>query len=531
MPAAKTQSSKPAAKPATPKSNAPSLPSPIELDSLEKLLAAEQIKRQIIRAEGSLLEFARQLWHVLEPGRTFVEGWHIVVICLHLEALAVGKIRRLIINMPPRHMKTLLCSVLFPLWVWLKRPNRRFIVASYELPLSYEFADKERALLRSPYFEDRWGKKIALSAEQDAKSLFSNTATGYRYSTAVKAGGTGRGADIAIIDDPHNTKKVESDADRAQAKDFYHSVLNTRGNDPKDFSILIVGQRTHEDDLSGHLQEKADEGFEVLCLPHRYDGERRRTSLGEYDPRTVIGEPLWPERYDDEELKKLESTLGPYRASAQLAQKPAPPGGSLFKRDDILIEEEAPEHLELVRGWDIAATEESADSDDPDYTAGVLLGRSTDEHLWVTDVVEERTETPDLLIIQQAKIDGVDIPIAVELQPGAAGKVLKRSLEERLVKLGFTVNFYASTGNKVVRASSWAGVVREKRFHVLARGWTGPYVVQLGKFWQAAHDDMVDGTSVAYESMLTHGGGWTNGGGGNVTADDLSKLPGLRSGR
>lgn len=502
------------------------------LSRIEVLTAEEQRRRETAKAEASLYHFALQAWPILEPGRRFVDGWHIRAICAHLEAVANGRIKRLIINMPPRHMKSLLASVLFPLWLWLRNATKRFIVATYELPLGDELADKMRAVLRSTWFIERWGHRVKLKPGQDAVRFYGNDSTGYRYSTAVNAGGTGRGADVAILDDPHNTKKVEGEAERKNAHNFYHAVLSTRGNDPADFAIVIVMQRCHEDDLCGHLTDPeagVEPGvWEQLILPGRYDGERRSTCLGEYDPRTEIGEPLWVERFPAAELNRLAASLGPYREAAQIDQKPTVPGGGLFKLTDFLLEDFAPQQLEVVRAWDIAATEEGA-SEDPDFTAGVLLGKDRDDELWLTDAVEERTDDPLALILKVAELDGPDVPIAIERQPAAAGKLIEASFKEALK--GYTVRFYSTAGGKVNRASSWAGIVKQRRFHVLNKVWARHYLAQLAKFWQGRYDDFVDATSTGYASLLEDGGGYPNGGGGTVSGDDLNRLPGLRSGR
>lgn len=485
-------------------------------------------------AEASLLIFALGVWAVLEPGRKFVDGWHIKVICEHLEAVASGQIKRLIITMPPRHMKSLLVSVIFPLWVWLRQPSKRFIVACYEMGLSLDLALKMKRLIESEWFQARWGSKIRLKKDQDAKGFFENTETGYRYSTAVDGGGTGRGADIGIIDDPHNVKKVESDLRRKQAHSFYQATLSTRGNDPSTYAVIIVCQRTHEDDLVGHIEEtEINDPIEGISwqwvnLPARYDCTERSTVLGFYDPRRALGQLLWPERFTAQEIAKLAKTLGPMREAAQLDQKPSVPGGNLFKRDHFKLEQEAESGLEVVRAWDIAATEEGA-AEDPDWSVGVLLGRDRQGEWWVLDVIRERTDDTTGLIKRTALLDGEDVPVIVPLDPAATGKLWVRALKEDLEADGFECRAYPNTGSKVVRAGAWAGSVKALEWHVLDREWTEDFLREIAKFWTGKHDDQVDAVSLGFEAIKTDGGGWQ--GGSFISNDDINKLPGMRAGR
>jgi predicted phage terminase large subunit-like protein len=315
-------------------------------------------------------------------------------------------------------------------------------------------------------------------------------------------------------------------------------VLTTRGNDPSSFAIVVVCQRTHEDDLIGHLEETEIkdpiEGidWQWVDLPARYSLEKRSTVLGFYDPRTVAGQLLWPERFTAQEIAKLEKTLGPYRAAAQLDQKPTVPGGGMFKRADFHLEAEAPSSLEIVRAWDIAATEEGA-NEDPDWSVGVLLGRETqgpqEGHWWVLDVVRERTEDTTGLITRTALSDGADIPVAVPLDPAATGKLWVRALKALLEAEGLEVRAYSNTGSKVVRANAWAGSVKALEWHVLERDWTETFLREVEKFWTGKHDDQVDAVSTGYDAITSDGGGLP--GGSSITAEDIRKLPGLRAGR
>jgi hypothetical protein len=164
-------------------------------DRIERA-AHELLRRKA--AQDSLHEFIRQAWHVMEPGVEFRDNWHIDAICLHLEAVYRGEVKNLLINQPPRSMKTLITSVAFPVWCWLQNPTLKFIYASYSYTLTEDASIKCRSLIRSRWFKARWGDRIKISEDRDTKEFFANTEGGERITTSVDGTVTGRGGDILV---------------------------------------------------------------------------------------------------------------------------------------------------------------------------------------------------------------------------------------------------------------------------------------------------------------------------------------------
>lgn len=281
----------------------------------------------------SLYEFAKSAWSVLEPGTEFIDNWHIRAICDHLQAVSEGKIRRLIINIPPRFMKSLLVSVFWPAWEWATIPAKRFLTSSYAQPLADRDAVKMRTLISSPWYQARYSHVFFFKNDQNAKSRFENDKTGFRVSTSPGGMGTGEGGDRLLVDDPHNVKQAESDPTRESTLQWWDETMSSRYNNPKTGSAVIIMQRVHEGDLTGHLLRKG--GWEHLCIPMEYDSIRRSTILGEYDPRTEEGELLWPDRFGRPEVDALKIALGSYASACQLQQTPSPRGGGIFKRKDF----------------------------------------------------------------------------------------------------------------------------------------------------------------------------------------------------
>lgn len=293
---------------------------------------ADMIEMDYALCVRRLSHFAEKSWHLLEPGRLFIPGWHIDAIAEHLQAVIDGQLRNLVINIPPRHMKSLLVSVLFPAWGWTRRPNLRWLFASYAESLSVRDSVKCRRVIQSDWYQKRFGHIYQLTGDQNQKQKYENNRTGHRLATSVNGAGTGEGGDIIVIDDPHKVSESESDTVRQSVLDWWDGEMSTRGNDPKKVAKIIVMQRVHEKDLSGHILAK-ESGFEHLRLPAEYEPKHKSiTSIGWQDPRTEDGELLWRERFGMVEIESLKKDMGSQKAAGQLQQRPAPAEGNIIKR-------------------------------------------------------------------------------------------------------------------------------------------------------------------------------------------------------
>lgn len=270
----------------------------------------------------------------------YVHGWHLEAIAEHLEAVTRGEIRKLLINIPPRHSKSLLTSVSWPAWIWAKESNPKFpligsqvkfLCLSYSDTLSLDLALIMRRLVLSPWYQARWGSRVQITSDQEAKSKFDTTTGGTRISSSFSGTITGRGGDIKIIDDPHKADEALSDAIREGVIRKYDGVLKSRMTDPKTTAEVVIMQRLHEFDLAGHVLEN-DPDFVHLNLPAEYDSGRHcMTRIGWEDPRIDDGELLWPERFGNDELVPFKRN--PYEWSGQWQQQPIPRGGGIFKTD------------------------------------------------------------------------------------------------------------------------------------------------------------------------------------------------------
>jgi hypothetical protein len=274
------------------------------------------------RVETRLHDFVRQAWPIVEPETEFVDGWHIRAICEHLEAVTDGRIKRLLINVPPGCCKSLLACVFWACWVWGPRnwPQSRWFFASYGQELSTRDSIKCRKILESPWYRSRWGDRVRIVHNQMSK--FENGAGGWRLATSVGGRGTGEHPDFVVWDDPHNVNDVESPVERERVIAWRAATISLRGM-TRDVREVGIMQRLHRDDLSGWMLRTHGDRVDHICLPMRYEESAmpKPTSLDWIDPRATNGELLWPAAINEEHVADAERQLGPH-AEGQLQQRP-----------------------------------------------------------------------------------------------------------------------------------------------------------------------------------------------------------------
>ena len=456
----------------------------------------------------SLHEFAEQAWALVDPD-DFIDGWHIQAICEHLEAVSRGEIRRLIINMPPRHMKSLSCSVFWPAWDWLHDPSRRWLFSSYAQNLSTRDAVKSRRLILSPWYRRHqafFAPQFQMTSDQNTKMRYDNNLNGYRIATSVGGSNTGEGGDVIVIDDAHNVLDGESERKRSEVLEWWDEVMSTRLSNPKTGCIVIVMQRVHQNDLCGHLMAK-DLGYEHLCLPARYEGKNRIfTSLNISDPRTKEGEPLWPEQYDDEGLKDLEENMTLYSRAGQLQQRPAPREGGLFKIHCINKIKDFNRHfiIQSVRYWDKAATQDGGKR-----TAGVLMHKMKNGRIIIENVTKgqwsthRREKMIQLTAANDHEMYGQKVKIWMEQEPGSGGK---DSVTNSILGLaGYPAKADRPTGDKETRAEPFADQAEAGNVDMVEGDWNQAYLDELEMFPRGTFLDQVDASSGAFNKLCVKG--------------------------
>jgi len=293
--------------------------------------AAVPLEDVVLTPPMRLGDFVRDGWHVLEPGTAYRHGWHIDAVCEHLEAVAFGQIRNLLITIPPGHMKSLIVSVFWPAWMWSWRATWRGIFSSYDSTLAIRDSTKTRQLLDSPWFKETFQPAWRFSTDQNVKSYFQNTQMGFRLSLHV-GGGTGYRGDATVVDDPMNAMDRYSDEKRKRVINWWDTTMSSRFSNQETGSRIIIAQRLHQEDLPGHVIAKGE--YEHLNLPSEYEPARAaKTSIGWSDPRTTPGELLFPALFPRPVLEQAKKDLGSLDYAAQHQQDPGVLEGSLFKRN------------------------------------------------------------------------------------------------------------------------------------------------------------------------------------------------------
>lgn len=341
--------------------------------------------------QRSLYDFVQAAWHLIEPARPFIPGWHVEAVCEHLEAVLHGQITRLVINIPPGSMKSLACSVFFPAWAWAVRPEKKFIFASYADSVTKRDSLRCRNIIDSAWYRARWGHIFKPSEDNWNIQKFSNNQGGFRMATTVAGQVTGEHADVQVVDDAikplevSGTMAVASTA-LEKALLWWNETMASRLVDFNKSARVIMMQRLHSNDLAGEALRAG--GYEHLMLPMVFEEKRRcSTSIGFTDPRTEDGELLWPARFTPEAVAKIKQELGPRGYQAQLQQNPTPAEGTIFKRDWLRFYRpgDMPEHWTAqVQSWDCTFKEAGSS-----YVAGQVWG-TAGANYYLLDQVRDR---------------------------------------------------------------------------------------------------------------------------------------------
>ena len=453
-------------------------------------IAARELQRR--QCERSLSSFARACWHVVEPATPYVHGWHIDAISEHLEAVSRGEIRNLVINIPPRHMKSLLVCVFWPVWEWTTNPSTRWLFASYAQTLSIRDSLKCRRIVESRWYQTMW-PKVKLVGDQNQKARFENHATGYRVATSVGGSATGEGGDRVVVDDPHKVGDIPSDRIRESVFGWWNEEMSTRGNDPRTVAKVIVGQRVHERDLCGYVLEQG--GYEHLCLAAEYDGQRSFTSLDWKDPRKKEGDHLWSERFGRQELDELKSRLGAYAASAQLQQRPAPAGGGMIKREWWRFYAERPDEFdETIQSWDMAFKSTAGS-----YVVGQVWGRIGAD-FYLLDQTRGRMDFPETLVAFKALYVSWPDTAAILVEDKANGPAIIDTLKSEIPG----IIPVTPEGSKLARISAVSALIEAGNVFLPNPEnwiWVNDFLAEAASFPVGPTDDQVDAMSQALSRL------------------------------
>jgi predicted phage terminase large subunit-like protein len=467
-------------------------------------------------SEQSLADFVREAWPILNPSTPFVPNWHIDLICEYLHACNLGQITRLVINEPPKATKSTVVSVMWPIWWWgpKNRPGSRWMFASYSERVSTRDSLNRRTLISSPWYQSHWGSRVKLNSEQNQKTLFQNTARGHMLATTMSGQGTGLGGNYLLIDDPHDTESVVSDKERQRTLHNFDHKLSTRLDDPKQGVIVMIMQRLHTRDLSGHVLQGSDgQRWTHLSIP--MEAPARKTYIFPLSKKEYLrreGELLNPARESLSEIEEHKARLGTYGYAGQFQQNPLPAGGGIFKlnyfnlwpkldRDGNEQYAELPRFKTVTQSWDTAIKDKETDS----FSVCTTWGTS-DTGYFLLDVWRKHVEFPEMIHAMNQ--------LATEWRPGAIlveDKASGQSAIQELRRSTLPVIAIQVDKDKVARARAAAATAEAGKIWIMRNAsWARLYLDELCNFPKSEFTDQVDSTTQFVNWVNQSGSGLTS---------------------
>lgn len=433
--------------------------------------------------------FIQRCFYELNPEERLLWNWHLEVVAARLADCFSGKIKRLIINVPPRSLKSLCASIALPAW-WLgHNPSAQIICASYGQDLSDKLSRDCRAILSSPWYQRLFATR--LSSSRQSVQEFVTTRHGFRFATSVGGVLTGRGGDVVIIDDPLKPDEALSEAQRKVVNQWFDNTLVSRLNDKGTGCIILIMQRLHEDDLVGHVLEK--DQWEVVRFPAIAEEDEAfsaETPLGHFQHVRQRGELLHSARESQETLAQIRRALGEYNFAGQYQQAPAPYGGGLVKESWFRRYEQSdlPTSFDqVVQSWDTA----NKPSELADFSVCTTWGVK-DNRFYLLNVLRKRLAYPDLKRAVREHCLTFDARVVL-IEDKASGTQLIQDLTEDGLQ---AVTRYQSSGDKIMRLHAQTGSIENGFVYVPHDAhWLPDYLHELTTFPSSRYDDQVDSTS------------------------------------
>jgi len=446
--------------------------------------------------ELSFYEFFKKAWHIVEPSIELSTNWHHKYLCdiLQKEAERIiankPKTKDIVINIPFRSTKSLLVTVMFPVWSWIRNPKFRFITASYSAELSIEHSTRSRDIINSKWFKDRWGELFHIKKDQNLKSRYENNFLGVRRATSVGGTVTGQGGDFLIVDDPVSPQNAASEIERENANEWYRTTFYSRLNNPLTGIRIVIMQRIHDNDLSGFLLYGADSRlkYQHICIPAELSDDVKPKSLeNNYDKDGLF----WTDRFSKTILDDYKQALGSYGYAGQLMQTPTPLNSGMIKAEWLRIDQNKMIDIgeQTVVDFVIDPAYTSNEKNDP----SALLAYIFKNNKWqIIDCVNVYKEFPELVkfIPQWVQKNGYSNRSRVYVEPKASGKSIVQTLQK---ETGLNVREdKPPSKDKVARVQDISAALESGRVSLLRGKWNEEFLQQLVKFPSAKHDDMVD---------------------------------------
>ena len=466
----------------------------------EQLYYALWAKRRL-QVKKSFYQFTLDAFEIVNKGAKLETNWHIEYLCNTLQREAerlfegLPKTKDIIINVPPRTLKSTIVSICFPVWCWIHNPKLKFIGSSYSSTLSIDLNVMSRRLVESEWFQKMFGDEIILTSDQNTKSNFENSEGGFRKATSTGSSVTGTGGDVVMVDDPLDPLQANSKAEREEANTHFDTTLATRLNNQKTGFFIVIMQRLHQKDLTGHLISKEPDKWEHICLPAEDSNEVKPAEL-----RTkYVNGLLFPARLNEQILESMKIRLGSYGYSGQFKQTPTDTAGGVIKKDwfrkitwqkfaeMLALDGKGVDNLKWNFYLDTAYTED--ERNDP---TAFLACAEHKNNLYIRNVTTKRLEFPELCKFtpEHVKANGYTVRSRIYIEPKASGKSTVQQLKSQTMLS--VIEFEMLKGDKMVKASSVSPIIETGRVFLIEGGWNQPFLDEIGDFPKAEHDDQLD---------------------------------------
>ena len=429
--------------------------------------------------------FLAKVFSTLCPSELYIPEWYIECLTWHLSQVVQGKRLRLIINLPPRSLKSMAGSIALPAFLLGHNPSQRIICVSYSDELARKHSRDTRSILEARWYRQTF-PQTRINPRKNTEGEIETTAHGFRLATSTGGTLTGRGGQTIIIDDPIKPMDAESETERKRVNAWYDNTLYSRLDNKREGAIIVIMQRLHQDDLTGYLVEKG--GFEVIAFP-AIAMEYQSIPIGpDRVHERMAGDVLSPERESLEDLQDIKQAVGSRTFNAQYQQAPLPAEGNLFKAAWIrrYDGEAKPSFGEIVQSWD-TATKLGTDND---YSVGTTWGICKNDY-YLLDVCRGRWEFPNLqrAVIAEAERHQVKTLLIEDASSGAA---LIQTLRQqtRLNIINTKPKF-----DKMTRANQQSAAFESGRVFLPKKAaWLDEFENELLAFPNGRYDDQVDST-------------------------------------
>lgn len=474
-------------------------PAPTEPPQPRRLTRADLHRLRVRAARRSLSEFVRYGWHVLEPDTPLEWNWHHEEVCAHVQGVLDGWLRKrqdpehvqlvrnLAINVPPGSLKSRIIAVYAHAWQWVRCPSWKLICLSVNADAALRDARAAREVIRSDWYQGWFQPDWSLKDDQDALGNYGNTAEGFRLSRASGSEIVGLRGDAIFMDDPNNPKEAQSEKVRREVNGLWDTNTYTRVNDMRSSVRLIVQQRVHELDLTGHVLSKAPEDWCLLRLPAEYEVDRPcRTPFGG-DRRSNPGESIHPARFTPDVLEG-ERRRGAYLYAGQYQQRPAPEGGGILRREwfKLIDPGDLPKPEQMVISVDCAAKK----TEDGSYTA-ILVAARRGPNRYIMHVERGRWAISEMIARILKVREQFKQASRVLVEEKAAGMAVIETLQS---KISGVIPIKVSAGDsKVSRAMAVQPECESLNVLIVKGGaWQEDFLHELCTFPNGANDDQVD---------------------------------------